>query len=47
MIRTLVFWGLYWRSLILGNYQIEIIEGLGVRRVGSRDWIGFRGLCRA
>ena len=22
IIRTIVFWGLYWGSLILGNYQV-------------------------
>ena len=23
MIRTIVFWGLYWGPLILGNYQVH------------------------
>ena len=26
IIRTIVYWGLSWGPLILGNYQIEIIE---------------------
>ena len=26
MIRTIVFWGLYWGPLILGNYQFPNME---------------------
>ena len=25
-IRTIIFWGLYWGPLILGNYQIKQLE---------------------
>ena len=26
MMRTIVYWGLYWGSLILGNYPIGIMQ---------------------
>ena len=26
IIRTIVFWGLYWGPLILGNYQVALSE---------------------
>ena len=28
IIRTIVFWGLYWGPPILGNYHIEFTESL-------------------
>ena len=26
VIRTIVYWGLYWGSLILGNYQMDSMK---------------------
>ena len=35
IIRIIVYWGLYWGPLILGNYQIRVGPGL-------KDWdLGF------
>ena len=30
-MRTIVFWGLYWGSLILGNYHIHTVHRSGFR----------------
>ena len=38
IIRTIVFWGLYWGPLILGNYQIN--EGTKVRILLHREFVG-------
>ena len=39
MIRTIVFWGLYWGTLTLGNYRLVFkVQGVGfrVRDLGLR-----------
>ena len=55
IIRTIVFWGLYWDALILGNYHIVglgfWVRGyIGLYRgylVVYRDCVGvIEGLCR-
>ena len=46
IIRTIVFWGLYWGTLILGNYHSRLAlqcTAFGVRRVRSH-WRE-QGLC--
>ena len=35
IIRTIVFWGLYWGSLILGNYHVETLRVVYPRVVMS------------
>ena len=32
MIRTKIFWDLYWGSLIKGNYQISLVSGSEIPR---------------
>ena len=42
--KTTVFWGLYWDSLILGNYHIDRVQG-GLRFQGLRlQGLKFKGL---
>ena len=33
IIRVIVFWGLYWGPPVLGNYQITLVWGLGLRGI--------------
>ena len=35
IIRTIVFWGLYWSPLILGHYHIPIIGNVGLTLSGG------------
>ena len=30
IIRTIVFWGLHWSPLILGNYHIGVTQRIGI-----------------
>ena len=45
IIRTIVFWGLYWDSLILGNYPLLVLilladayMGVGGRNTSCSMW---------
>ena len=40
IIRIIVFWGLYWGSLILGNYQIPLQDAILKRRIESYCMLG-------
>ena len=43
IIRTTVFWGLYWGPLILGNYHLGLrYWGLGVSIYAECLTVGFR-----
>ena len=53
IIRTIVYWGLYWDTLILGNYYINALWGFkvsgflgdrGFGGLGFRVVFGFRAL---
>ena len=39
IIRIIVFWGLYWGPLILGNYHIPIM--IQDKYIGDRIWMPY------
>ena len=43
MIRTLVFWGLYWGPLILGNYHIRLMHDTSGRQRQFPTSLPFHG----
>ena len=43
IIRIIVFWGLYWGPLILGNYHIGLLTGA----MGFYEWVPFKGSTRS
>ena len=45
VIRSIVFWGLYWGPPILGNYHVRIMLGIRVFNLGNRVLgVGVQGL---
>ena len=43
IIRTIVYWGLYWGTLILGNYHFGVQQKVRGLRFGALG-LGFQGL---